>query len=102
MYCILTMCAQSLSCVQLFATPQTIAVILLCLWDFSGKNTGVGCHSLLQSIILTQGSNPHLLCLLLRKQQILYLLSHLGQPQWVLGGKELFQVGARLKEASAS
>ena len=29
-----------------------------------GKNTGVGCHSLLQGIFPTQGSNPHLLCLL--------------------------------------
>ena len=30
-------------------------------WDFPGKNTGVGCHFLLQGIFLTQGSNPHLL-----------------------------------------
>ena len=29
-----------------------------------GKNTAVGCHSLLRAIFLTQGSNPHLLCLL--------------------------------------
>ena len=27
-------------------------------WDFPGKNTGVGCHSLLQGIFLTQGLNP--------------------------------------------
>ena len=26
-------------------------------WDFSGKNTGVGCHSLYQRIFLTQGWN---------------------------------------------
>jgi len=32
--------------------------------DSPGKNTGVGCHALLQGIFLTQGSNPHLLCLL--------------------------------------
>ena len=31
--------------------------------DFWGKNTGVGCHALLQGIFPTQGSNPHLLCL---------------------------------------
>ena len=37
---------------------------LLCQWDFPGKNTGVGCHFFLQGIFLTQGSNPHLLCLL--------------------------------------
>ena len=30
---------------------------LLCPWDSPGKNTGVGCHSLLQQICLTQGSN---------------------------------------------
>ena len=32
-----------------------------CPWDFPGKNTGVGCHFLLQGIFLTQGSNLHLL-----------------------------------------
>ena len=31
---------------------------------FPGKNTGVGCHFLLQGIFLTQGSNPRLSCLL--------------------------------------
>ena len=38
-----------------------------------GKNTGVGCHFLLQGIFLTQGSNPGLL----HCRQILYHLSHL-------------------------
>ena len=33
-------------------------------WDSPGKNTGVGCHALLQGIFLTQGWNPHFLCLL--------------------------------------
>ena len=33
----------------------------LCPWDFPGKNTGVGCHALLQGIFPTQGSE---LCLL--------------------------------------
>ena len=37
---------------------------LLCPWNSPGKNTGVGCHSLLQGIFLTQGSNPDLLGLL--------------------------------------
>ena len=35
---------------------------LLCLWDSPVKNTGVGCHSLLQRIFPTQRSNlglPH-------------------------------------------
>ena len=30
----------------------------LCPWDFPGKNTGVGKHSLLQGIFPSQGSNP--------------------------------------------
>ena len=34
---------------------------LLCVWDFPGKNTGAGCHFLLQGIIPTQGSNLSLL-----------------------------------------
>jgi len=34
------------------------------LWDSPGKNTTVGSHFLLQGIFPTQGSNPHLLCLL--------------------------------------
>ena len=28
---------------------------LLCPWDSPGKNTGKGCHALLQGIFLTQG-----------------------------------------------
>ena len=32
--------------------------------DSPGKNTGVGCHALLQGILPTQGSNLPLLCLL--------------------------------------
>ena len=32
--------------------------------DSPGKNSGVGCHVLLQGIFLSQGLNPHLLCLL--------------------------------------
>ena len=50
-----------LSCVQLFATPWTIARRLLCPWDFPGKNTGVDCHLLLQEISSTQASNSRLL-----------------------------------------
>ena len=34
---------------------------LLCPWDFPGKNTGMGCHFLLQGIFLDQGSNLHFL-----------------------------------------
>ena len=53
-----------LSCFQLFATPWIRPISLLCPWDFSGQNTGVGCHFLFQGIFPAQGSNPHLLRLL--------------------------------------
>ena len=37
---------------------------LLCPWDPPGKNTEVGCHSLLQGILQTQGLSLRVLCLL--------------------------------------
>ena len=50
--------------VRLFATLWTVACQVPLSIRFSGKNTGLGCHSLLQGIFLTQGSNLHLLHLL--------------------------------------
>ena len=51
----------SLSCVQLFTTPRTAARQTLSPWDSPGKDTGVGCHFLLQGMFLTQRSNSDLL-----------------------------------------
>ena len=48
-----------------------------CPWDSPGKNTGVGCHFLLQGIFPTQGSNLGLL----HCRQILYQLSPQGKPK---------------------
>ena len=45
-------------------TPELEPARLLSPRDFSGKNTGGGCHFLLQGILLNQGSNPRLLHLL--------------------------------------
>ena len=50
--CILHMCV----CVQLLVTPWAVAH-QACLWNFPDKNTGVGCHFLLQGIFWTQESN---------------------------------------------
>ena len=47
--------------VQLFAALWTEPTRLLCPWDSPDKNTGVGCHALLQRIFLTQGSNQSFL-----------------------------------------
>ena len=49
---------------------------LFCLRNSPGKNTGMDCHSLLQGIFPTQGSNPGLL----HSRWIFYHLSH----QWSL------------------
>ena len=51
--------------------------MLLCPWDSPGKNTGMGCHSLLQGIFLAQGLNPGLLTC----RQILYYLSYQGSTR---------------------
>ena len=51
---------------------------LLCPWNSPGKNTGVGCHSLLQGIFPTQG----LISGLLNCRTILYHLSHQGSPEY--------------------
>ena len=48
--------------------------------DFPNKNTGVGCHFLLQGIFPTQRLNPHLLCLLHWQAESLPLHHHLGNP----------------------
>ena len=42
-------------------TPWTIARQAPLFWDSPGKNTGVGCHSLLQGMFLTEESNRNLL-----------------------------------------
>ena len=55
---------------------------LLCPWNFPGENTGVGCHSHLQGIFPTQGSNlglPHY-------RQILNYLSYEGS---MISGKSI-------------
>ena len=75
----LGLCFESVSCSVMSNSSQPCGLKparLLCPWDFPGKNTGVGCHFLLQRIFPTQGSNPGLL----HCRQILYHLSHLRSP----------------------
>ena len=45
--------------VRLFVTPWTVAHKAPLSMGFSGKNTGVGCHFLLQGVFPTQGSSLH-------------------------------------------
>ena len=66
--------SQSLSLVWLSATPRTVARQAPL---STGKNTGAGCHALLQGISLTWWSNLHSLSLLHWQEDSLPL-SHLG------------------------
>ena len=98
---------QTPTCVRLFVTPWTTSARPFCPWDSPGKNTGVGCHFLLQEIFPTQGSNPHLLCLL-HRQVCFYYKHHLeAQPAiWLLKSLNLYRTilsceKATLKNISA-
>ena len=55
------MCVCAQSCLTTLWTYGLQPASLLCPWNFPGKNTGMGCHFLLQGIFPTRGSN---LCLL--------------------------------------
>ena len=50
--------------------------------DSPGRNTGVGCHALLQGIFSTQESNPHLLCLLYCRQILYRWATGEAQRRW--------------------
>ena len=64
---------------QLYPTLCDSMDYSLCPWGSPGKTTGVGGHSLLQGIVLTQGSNLGLL----HHRQILY-------PPRTAGAQEAF------------
>ena len=70
---------------------------LLCLWDFPGKNTGVGCHFLLQGIFPTQRSN---LCLLLGRQ-IFYRWASWKAPKEIRATQKLPLIEYSKKQESA-
>ena len=71
-------CVLSRSVVSDSLQPHGLKLVrLLCPWNSPGKDTGVGCHSLLQGIFPTQGSNLGLL----HCKQILYHVN-----QYILEG----------------
>ena len=79
---------KSLSRVQLFASPWTVAYKAPRSMGFSRINTGVGCYFLLQRIFPTQGSNPSLP----HCRQTLYCLSRQGSP-WINSIRNSFPLG---------
>ena len=70
-------CLVTKSCETPFRPHRPEPARLFCPWDSPGKNTGVGCHFLLQGIFLTQRSNPGFLLW----QADSLPLSHQGSPQ---------------------
>ena len=55
---------------------QLQTIRLHCPWDSPGKNTGVGCHFLLQGVFLAQRSSPCLLQLLHWQAGYCHLVLH--------------------------
>ena len=78
-------CAQSLNHVWLWNPMDCSLPDSSLHGDSPGKNTGVGCHALLQGIFPTEGSNPGLL-LLLHCRQTLYCWTaeSLGNPYYII------------------
>ena len=72
-------CLVTKSCLTLSRPHGLKSARLLSPWEFPGKNTGVGCHFLLQGIVLTQGLNLSLLNLLHWQADSLPL-NHQGKP----------------------
>ena len=70
--------------VQLFGILWTVAHRLLRPWDSPSKNTGIGCHFLLQWIFPTQELNP---CLFYIHKQVLYQYRHLRSPMGRCGSQ---------------
>ena len=58
-------CAKSLQSCQTLCDPMNCSPSGYSVYGVSpGKNTGLGCHALVQGIFPIQGFNPHLLSLL--------------------------------------
>ena len=66
-------CAKSLQSCLTLCDPMDCSLPGSCPWDSLGKNTGVGCHVLLQEIFLTKRA-----CI---GRQVLYHQRHLGSPR---------------------
>ena len=71
------LCLLTQLCPTLCSPMDCIRPVSSVCGDSPGRNTGVGCHALLQGLFPTQGSNPGLP----HCRQILYCLIHQGNPK---------------------
>ena len=89
-------CAQCmcvLSRVWLFATHGPLLDRFLRPWDSPGKNTGVGCHFLLQGIFPSWGWNSRLLCLLCWQAGYYYFFFFATSATWESLNKQMGGIG---------
>ena len=83
---VFVVCLVAQSCLMLFDPVDCSLPGSSIHGDSPGKNSGVGCHALLQGIFPTQGSNPGLqYC-----RQILYHLSHQGNQKLINNNPLIF------------
>ena len=80
--CVRAVCGKLLQSCPTLCDPMDRLLRLLCAWGSPGRNTGVGCLSLLQGILPTQGSNPSLSGLLHRQMGSLPLAPS-GKPHQI-------------------
>ena len=70
---------------------------LLCLWNFPGKDTTVGCHFLLQRAFLTQGLKLCLLHLLHWQEDLFFFFfNHWATWETSISLKTLYWVGQKV------
>ena len=74
--------SQPTLCDPMDCSPPGSSVHVNPLWDSPGKNTGMGCHALLQEVFLTQGVNP-CLSYFLHWQAGSLPLAPLGKPIYI-------------------
>ena len=77
--CTLHVCVRAQSCLDSLRPHGLQPARFFCPWKFPDKNSGAGCHFLLQGILPNQGLNPHLLHLL-HDQADSLPRHHLGSP----------------------
>ena len=98
------LCVQScFSHVQLFVTLWTaLSARFFCPWGCPGRNTGVGCHALLQGIFPTQGSNACFFCFLHWEGGPLPLSTTWLTPVYKDHYKEILELWAGVEKLSSS
>ena len=90
-------CLVTKSCPTLTWSHGLQSTVLLCPWNFPGKNTGAGCHFLLQGIFPTQTAGSKDITLLTKVRivkAIVFLLVIYGWESWTIKTAEYWRIDA--------